>query len=128
VASTYKEDADVGKANGRSRTKKAAIDDAFRFPAGVAGWILANAALLDALVALRLMGSDGEAAVEELLAVRAVAVFRASIELYYQLALCEGLDPQYEMEQVIPEPVFDTVRHALWGMEDDPVYAELHLV
>ena len=116
----------MGKGNGRSKHKRRPIDDPFHFPTGVASWLLANAVLVDSLIALRELGPDGEDAVEALLGVRTVAVFRASVELYYQLAITEGLDPQEEMDVVIPRPVFDSLRYGIWGLE--PEHCELHVV
>jgi hypothetical protein len=119
-----KEDADMGKANGRSKTRP--IDDPFHFPTGVATWILTNAPLIDALIALRELGPEGDQAVEALLAIRRVSVFRASIELYYALAVTEGLDPNDEMDLVIPAPVFAWLQRGLYGREADN--GGLHLV
>jgi hypothetical protein len=116
----------VAKANGTKKHKRRPIDDPFHFPTGVASWILGNRSLLEGLVALRDIGPEGEEAVEALLAVRRVAVLSASIQLYYQLAITEGLDPQDEMDLVIPRPVFEWLQHALWGVEPDEF--ELHLV
>ncbi|MEX0665558.1 MAG: hypothetical protein WD598_12435 [Acidimicrobiia bacterium] len=86
-----------------------------RFPAEIVKWIAMNGELINALIALRRMGAEADAAVEAVGEIPGLLRFRLSLELWMALAEGDGADPERLMLEHLPLDLFDRLRLALWG-------------
>jgi hypothetical protein len=85
------------------------------FPQALADWIARDGALLESLLALRRLGTEGHDALEAVLTVRRVAALRASWGLWEALTEGEGDDPETLLLGVLPMTLVEDARRALWG-------------
>ena len=88
---------------------------AAEFPEALAAWIARDGDLVEALVALRRLGSEGADALQAMLSVRRVAMLRASWQLWEALAEGDGEDPEELLVKALLLPVVERARTALWG-------------
>jgi len=87
----------------------------YGFPQALARWLGRNRDLIDALVALRRVGTEGADAVSAILRVRRVAEVRASWQLWEALTEGDGDDPEALVLTELPLDVVERARTALWG-------------
>jgi hypothetical protein len=85
------------------------------FPEALAAWIARDGTLLESLLALRGLEAEGLEALEAVLAVRRVAVLRASWGLWEALTEGDGDDPEGLLLGVLPLSLVENARRALWG-------------
>jgi hypothetical protein len=84
------------------------------FPDVLDDWITDHEALLDALVVLREM-DDCDEAISALLALRPIAVGKASWALWAGICDLQDLDAAVLLHDRIPHHVIVRARFALWG-------------
>ena len=102
----------------------------YGFPQALATWLGRNGDLIDALLALRRVETEGTEAVSAVLRVRRVAEVRASWELWEALVEGDGGDPELGLLDEVSQPLLQRARHALWGRacgEDDDAQADRHV-
>lgn len=85
------------------------------FPAALRRWVDTDGALLRSLLALRRLGSEGSEALSAALAVKRVAVLRASWELWEALVEGSGGDAEGLLLRALPLEEVELARLAIWG-------------
>lgn len=88
-----------------------------RFAETVEGWVDLHEGILAALVELRTLGDEAEAAVDVIMALPTVRRMRLGWELWEALVEGEGGDPEVLLLDHLAYDVIDHVREALWGIE-----------
>ena len=86
------------------------------FPVRLALWLAANHDLVDALIALRRLGTEGTDALDAALDVKRVAIMRLSFGLWSTFVVDDGQDPERVLAARLPQPVVNRLCHAIGGL------------
>ncbi|MCA1704643.1 MAG: hypothetical protein LC808_15825 [Actinobacteria bacterium] len=81
----------------------------------LATWLADNRDVLDGLLGLRELGAKGAAALEIVVSVRAVQTIRLAWELWEEVVLAGGGDPERLLFDHVPLDLIGLGRAAIWG-------------
>ena len=104
----------------RSGDPRLASPEALAFSEALGRWLGKHGCLCAAMRQARDRSETGQEDVGALLATPALAVARASWDLWDELRRSEGADPTAELRLIMGHERFDALRYVLWGALPSP--------